>query len=181
MLSQKYVRISKHTQIRQIQTSQIRLAIINTTQSGYGSYHTFQSAVSITAWVFTVAVYLSILSPVPAELTLWTATWLHAPGADPQSTTLYPGCNTLNLSSISSSLKALLQRRFCAWVALTYGSLSCRASQRCSAGVLPFNFFIKHKDEWTRLLCTETNHIVVYWTVMCPMPECACAKKTSHV
>jgi len=41
------------------------------------------------------------------ELTLWTATWLHAPGAAPQSMTLKPGFRSLYLSSISISLKAL--------------------------------------------------------------------------
>lgn len=102
------------------------------------------------------------VSPVPAELTLWTATWLQAPGAAPQSTTLYPGCRSLNLSSISSSLKALLHRKFWAWEALTYGSLSCRCSQRCSAAVLLFvNFFNKHREEWRDLLWKEKHHIVL--------------------
>ena len=94
----------------------------------------------------------SQVSPVPAELTLCTATWLQAPGAAPQSTTLWPGWRSRNLSSISSSLKALLQRKLSAWEALTYGSLSCRSTQRCSAGVLPPSFFIRRMEVWTYLL-----------------------------
>ncbi len=105
--------------------------------------------------------WASDASPVRAELTLWTATWLQAPGAAPQSTTLYPGCKSPNLSSISSSLKALLHRKFWAWEALTYGSLSCRCTQRCSEGVFPFSFFIKHTEECRDPLCTRKHHIVL--------------------
>lgn len=110
--------------------------------------------------------------PVPAELTLCTATWLQAPGAAPQSTTLNPGCKTRNRSSISSSLKALLHRKLCTCDALTYGSLKCRFSQRCSAGVFPFSllwgdFFIKHKDTWRHLLCWSKHHILLFTVATC--------------
>lgn len=114
---------------------------------------------SSTWWRMHEAEQAPLLSPVPAELTLWTATWLQAPGAAPQSTTQYPGCSSLNLSSISSSLKALLHLKFCAWEALTYGSLSCRCSHRCSAAVLAFSFFIKPSEEWKHLLWKEKVHI----------------------
>lgn len=110
-------------------------------------------------------------TPVPAELTLCTATWLQAPGAAPQSTTLYPGCRRWNLSSISSSLKALLHRKFSACDALTYGSLRCRSIQRCSAGVFPF---VKHDEEWRSLL-KRHRHIVL--TVTCSeMAKDACVE-----
>lgn len=123
--------------------------------------------------ILSAGVLPTPVSPVPAELTLWTATWLQAPGAAPQSTTLYPGCKRRNLSSISSSLKALLHRKFWAWDALTYGSLSCRSSQRCSAGLLLFNFFIKHSEECRDLLCGDKRHIVltVRGHVMCAKGE----------
>lgn len=48
--------------------------------------------------------------PVPAALTLCTATWLHAPGAAPQSNTRRPGCRMRCLASTSRSLKALRHR-----------------------------------------------------------------------
>lgn len=118
-----------------------------------------------------------VLSPVTPELTLWTATWLQAPGAAPQSTTVYPGCKSLNLSSISRSLKALLHRKFWTWEALTYGSLSCRRSQRCSAGVLPFSFFIKHNEKCRYLLCKENIHIVITMrSHVYRMLNCACVE-----
>lgn len=100
--------------------------------------------------------------PAPAELTLCTATWLQAPGAAPQSTTLYPGCKILNLSSISKSLKALLQRKFWACEAFTYGSLSCLFTQRCSAAVFPFSFFIAFNEQWKHLFWTERVHIFLF-------------------
>lgn len=105
--------------------------------------------------------YTLPVSPVPAELTLCTATWLQAPGAAPQSTTLCPGCKSRNLSSISISLKALRHRKFCWWAALTYGSLSCRSTQRCPAGVLLLNFFIRQHEEWSPLLWRRDHHIVL--------------------
>lgn len=95
-------------------------------------------------WVISLRLCSS--SPDRAELTFCIATWLQAPGAAPQSTTLCPGFKTRNFSSICSSLNALLHRKFSFRDAFTYGSLSCRCNQRCSAALLPFGVFIKQSE-----------------------------------
>ena len=72
-----------------------------------------------------------IVSPSPFALVLFTTTWVHDPGAHPQSTTTRPGFNNLCLSSISSNLNALLHLQSSSRAFLTYGSLICRCIQSC--------------------------------------------------